>query len=254
MRLQDLFVVAVGLVMTVGAAEAQVVGPIQFTEPEFPLGTVVNGLTVNTLNGVPIVPISFTFSFEGAPSPDCTVAGGPGTTTYVSDPSIEGAPGTLTIDLGGEGNDFRFGFAVSGGEGGGETRLLEGQPSPGAWPSRGPAARTLGATGVGALAVPGAVQLTGYTAGGAVVGTVTVDALDIPADSFSGNLAALSTVTPFRRVVIEWNPAVGRFALDNIAIRQVAAEAVVPALSGFGLAALAAAMVAAGIAVLRFRG
>lgn len=254
MKAWKIFAIGVVLAFSVSAAQAQVIGPIQFTEPEFPMGAVVNGLTVNTLNGVPIVPISFAFSFEGSPSSDCRVSGGPGTTTYVSDPSIEGAPGTLTIDLGGDGNDFRFGFAVSGEGGGGETRFVEGQPSRRAWPSRAPAARSLGATGVGALAVPGAVQLTGYTAGGAVAGTVTVDAVDLPDDGFPGNLAALSTVTPFRRVVIEWNPAVGRFALDNLAIRQVDAEAVVPTLSGVGLAALAAAMVAAGIAVLRFRG
>lgn len=254
MKAWKLLAIGVVLAVSVSAAQAQVIGPIQFTEPEFPPGTVVDGLTVNTLNGVPILPISFAFSLEGSASNACTVSGGPGTTTYVSDPSIEGAPGTLTIDLGGDGNDFRFGFAVVGGGGGGETRLVEGQPSRRAWPSRGPAARTLGATGVGALAVPGAVQLTGYTAGGVVAGTVTVDALDIPADGFPGNLAVLSTITPFRRVVIEWNPAVGRFALDNLAIRQVNAEAIVPAQSGVGLAALAAAIVAAGIAVLRFRG
>lgn len=255
MKTRLLLAAGIVLAMTAGAAQAQVVGPIQFTEPELPPGTIINGLTLNTLNGVPIPAVSFSFEFGGGPSNDCTAAGGPGVTTYVSDPSMEGAPGTLTIQLSGDANDFRFGFAVIPGEGGLPPGFFEGRPAPGAWPTGGPGVRTLATKGVGALAVTSAVQLTGYTAGGAVAGSVTVDALDNPDDDFPGNLAALSTVTPFRRVVVQWNAAeVSRFALDNLAIRQVAGEAVVPSLSGAGLAALAAALVAAGIAVLRFRG
>ncbi|MCL4808270.1 MAG: hypothetical protein KJ062_10850 [Thermoanaerobaculia bacterium] len=243
------------MVLAAGAAQAQVVGPIQFTEPELPPGTVVNGLTLSTLNGVPILPVSFAFEVGGGPSVDCTVSGGPGTTTYVSDPSMEGAPGTLTIQLSGDANDFRFGFAVAPGDGQEQPPFVEGRPTSGFWTSGGRGIRTLGTKGVGALAVTGAVQLTGFTAGGAVAGTATFDALDNPGDDFPGNLAALSTVTPFRRVVVQWNAAgVGRFALDNLAVRQVAGLAAVPALSGAGLAALAAALVAAGIAILRFRG
>ncbi len=255
MRFSGKFVIAFALVLAAGAAQAQVVGPIQFTEPELPPGTVVNGLTLSTLNGVPILPVSFAFEVGGGPSVDCTVSGGPGTTTYVSDPSMEGAPGTLTIQLSGDANDFRFGFAVAPGDGQEQPPFVEGRPTSGFWTSGGRGIRTLGTKGVGALAVTGAVQLTGFTAGGAVAGTATFDALDNPGDDFPGNLAALSTVTPFRRVVVQWNAAgVGRFALDNLAVRQVAGLAAVPALSGAGLAALAAALVAAGIAILRFRG
>jgi len=221
-------------------ATGQVVGPIQFTEPEFPLYTVVNGLSVSTLNGVPIVPISFGFQSGGVPSTDCTVSGGPGTTTYVSDPSIEGAPGELTITFGSDLSDFQFGFAVLPGGGGGR---------------RGSGPVTSWSTGSAPhpLAVTGAVQLTGYTAVGAAVGSVTVDAIDLPGDTFPGNLAVLSSATPFRRVVISWNSqALSAFALDNLQVRQ-AGEAIVPSLSGLGLAALAAAIVLAGIAALRLR-
>lgn len=251
MRTPGRVLIALAVVLAAGVAPAQVVGPIQFTEPEFPEGTVVNGLTVNTLNGIPIVSLSFAFTLGGSPSGDCTVSGGPGSTTYVSDPSIEGAPGTLTITFGGDANDVRFGFAVASGEGGGGG-LVEGRPAPRTWSSAAPP-RALGATGVSALALPGAVHLRAYTAGGALVGSAVVDALDNPGDFFPGNLASVTSATPFRRVEIEWNEAVGRFALDNLAVRGTAAAAI-PSLSGIGLAALALAIVAAGAALLKLRG
>ena len=230
------------------AALAQTLGPVTFSEPEFVFGSSVHGVTVTTLNGVPILPLSFSFSLGGSPSPDCRFANGPGTTTYVSDPSIEGAPGVLTIDFGGDVSRLTFGFAVSGGEGGGEGRPPAGS-SP--WP-RGSGLR---ATSVSALALPEAVRVTGYTAGGAPVGSVLVDAADLPGDDFAGNLAVLAPTSPFRRATIEWNPATGRFVVDNVvAIRAAAAEAVVPALSPVGLAGLAAAILAAGLFALRFRG
>ena len=246
--------IAFAVVLAAGAAPAQVVGPIQFTEPEFPFGTTVNGLSVSTLNGVPILPLTFAFTFGGSPSVDCTVSGGPGSTTYVSDPSIEGAPGTLTITFGGDANDFRFGFAVLPSSGGEEPPLVEGRPAARAW-SRPLRTRALGSKGVSALAVPGAVQLRAYAAGGALVGTAVVDAIDNPGDDFPGNLASVTTAAPFRRVEIEWNDeALSAFALDNLAVRRAPAETVVPSLSGVGLAALALAIVAAGAALLRLRG
>lgn len=229
------------------AALAQSLGPVTFSEPEFVFGSSVHGVTVTTLNGVPILPLSFSFTLGGSPSPDCRFASGPGTTTYVSDPSIEGAPGVLTIDFGGDVSRLTFGFAVSGGEGG------EGRPPAGSSPWTG--GSSLRATSVSALALPEAVRVTGYTAGGAPVGSVLVDAADLPGDEFAGNLAVLAPTSPFRRATIEWTPDAGRFVLDNVvAIRAAAAEAVVPALSPVGLAGLAAAILAAGLFALRFRG
>ena len=230
------------------AALAQALGPVTFAEPEFVSGTSVHALTVTTLNGVPILPLSFSFTLGGSPSDDCRVGGGPGTTTYVSDPSIEGAPGALTIDFGGDFSQLTFGFAVSGGEGGGDAARPASAVS--AWSSR----RGLSATGVvSALAIPGAVQVTGYSAGGAPVGSLLVDAADLAGDEYPGNLTVFAPSAPFRRVTLEWNPEVGRFVIDNLVAQRAAAEAVVPALSWAGLAGLATAILAAGLFALRLR-
>ena len=79
-------------------------GPIQFTEPEFPVGTRVDGLAISTLNGVPIGATT-TFGYtQGWPSPDCTIANGPPPQMFVSSPGIEGDAGNgqavLTVDFG----------------------------------------------------------------------------------------------------------------------------------------------------------
>jgi len=100
-------------VVTLGFAGLSVaqetVGPITFDEPEFPLFTPVQGLTINTLNGVPLpAPLSFDF-----PNPDATITGGPGTQQFVDPPGIEGpSDTTLSIDFGAPVDFVEFGFAV----------------------------------------------------------------------------------------------------------------------------------------------
>jgi hypothetical protein len=241
MRVRSLLAVAALLATTAVTANAQGFGPVTFSEAEFPYGTTVNGLTVSTLGGQPIPTMTFGFTVGGSPSADCTIDGGPGVTTFVSTPNIEGAPGTLSIALGAAYTEFHFGFAVASGGSGG------GRGAAGAW-STGSSAR---AKGVSALALPSAVTLTGYTSGGGVAGSVVVDALDQAGDIFAGNRAALVTAVPFTRVEIAWDPSVGRFALDNLSFGQGLSG--VPTLSGAGLAALVAGIVAAGFAALRTR-
>jgi hypothetical protein len=94
--------------------KAASVGPIIFSEPEFPMGTRVNGLVVNTLNGTPIDPLSFGYTVGGAPSTDASINFGPPIQTYVDPPGIEGGTaGTLSIDFGTDVGSVVFGFAMS---------------------------------------------------------------------------------------------------------------------------------------------
>ena len=241
MRVRSLLAVAALLATTAVTANAQGFGPITFSEAEFPYGTPVNGLTVSTLGGQPIPTMTFGFAVGGVPSTDCTIDGGPGVTTFVSTPNIEGAAGTLSIALGAAYTEFHFGFAVAAGGSAG------GRGTAGSWGT----GSSVRATGVSALAFPSAVALTGYTSGGAVAGSVLVDAADQAGDDFPGNLATLVTTVPFTRVEIEWNPGVGRFALDNLSFGQGVSG--VPALSGAGLAALVAGIAAAAFVALRTR-
>jgi hypothetical protein len=94
----------------IGTTHAQTIGPITFTEPEFPLGTPVQGLTISTLDGSPLpAPLSFDF-----PDTDATIGSGPSTQTYVDPPGIEGPSDlTLVIDFGTAVDSAEFGFAVS---------------------------------------------------------------------------------------------------------------------------------------------
>jgi hypothetical protein len=94
----------------------QVAGPILFTEPELPVGTIINGLMLSTLNGSPIgATTAFGYLVNGTPSPDCVVNFGPPPQNFVNPPGIEGgAPGgQLTMDFGLDVNQVAFGFAFS---------------------------------------------------------------------------------------------------------------------------------------------
>ena len=86
------------------------VGPITFEETEFPDGTVVDGLVVTTLDGSPL-PAPLTFGFSSA---DATIGDlGPGVTTYVEVPNMEGpTSGTLSIDFGLQATSATFGFVL----------------------------------------------------------------------------------------------------------------------------------------------
>jgi len=90
-------------------------GPIVFTEPEFPLGAFVDGLTITTLNGAPIgAPTTFGYTFSGSPSTDCTIAAGPPPQMFVDPPGIEGGTGgVLTADFGQDVDRLGFGWAMS---------------------------------------------------------------------------------------------------------------------------------------------
>jgi hypothetical protein len=94
----------------------QVAGPIVFTEPEFPLGTIINGFMLSTLNGSPIgATTAFGYLVNGTPSPDCAVNPGPPPQNFVNPPGMEGgAPGgQLTMDFGMDVSQVAFGFAFS---------------------------------------------------------------------------------------------------------------------------------------------
>jgi len=91
-------------------------GPIQFTEPEFPLGAVVNGLSITTLNGAPIgATTTFSYTVSGSPSTDSTIAGGPPPQMFVDPPGIEGgtAAAQLSVNFGQDVDRVGFGWAMS---------------------------------------------------------------------------------------------------------------------------------------------
>lgn len=156
-------------------------GPITFSEAEFPLGTMVNGLVVNSIGGTPL-PVPLTFAFSSA---DATVAGGPGTTAFIDDPSIEGdAAGTLTLDFGADVTRLVFGFAQS--------------------------------CGAPSLA---AVNVSVQASGGAPVGNISLPGTD-QGFFFLENQVDYTPGAPFRTAQITFDTAGGacnRFAFDNLA-------------------------------------
>lgn len=109
LSLRSIALVGVALALVAGVAVAQI-GPIEFTEPEFPPDAPVQNLTITTLDGVQLpAPLSFDF-----PNADATITGGPGTQLYVDPPGIEGPSGlALVIDFGAPVDSAEFGFAVS---------------------------------------------------------------------------------------------------------------------------------------------
>ncbi len=157
------------------------VGPITFAEAEFPEGTMIDGLAVDTLDGSPLpAPLSFAFS-----SADATINGGPGDITYVQFPNIEGdSTGTLTIDFGGATTSVTFGFALS----------------------------------CGPPITDGATAQALNAQGNPVGPPVSVDALDFDG-GFAENQLTLSPGGSFRAAEITFNSADGacsRFAFDNL--------------------------------------
>lgn len=164
-----------------------VAGPIVFTEPEFPLGTTINGLNLTTLNGTPIGATTvFGYLLNGTPSPDCTVAPGPPPQNFVNPPGMEGgAPGgQLTMDFGMDVSQVAFGFAFS--------------CTPPETPS---------------------MTATAIDSGGGTVGSVTVPAIVTGANPFLENQLVLQPGPLFRRVRVDISasPACVRFLLDNLA-------------------------------------
>jgi len=100
------------------AKAPDVPGPIQFTEPEFPMGAMVNGLTITTLNGAPIgAPTAFSYTVGGSPSSDSTIAAGPPPQMFVNPPGIEGGTvGELGANFGQDVDRVGFGWAMNCGQ------------------------------------------------------------------------------------------------------------------------------------------
>lgn len=196
-----------------GPASPAMLGPITFSESEFPLSTTVNGLAVSSVGGSPL-PATLSFSFT---SNDATVSVGPGMTVFVSDPSIEGdANGTLTIDFGTDVTRVAFGFAQSCGAGN-----------------------------------PGGATVDARTSGGSSVGSTTVLGQDL-GFFYIENEVDFAPGTPFRTVEVSFDTAGGpcsRFVLDNLAYDALS----VPAMPPDGVLALAVALLLAACWMLRRR-
>ena len=190
------------------------VGPIRFDEAEFPFTTVVNGLSVSTVGGAAL-PGTLAFSFSSA---DAAVLGGPGTITYVDDPSIEGdANGTLTIDFGVDVTRVAFGFA--------QNCAAPSTPS---------------------------VTVTAMDSGGGVVDSTTVTGQDF-GFFFLENQVDFSPASPARTVEVTFDTSGGdcfRFALDNLGYDAL----VVPTMKFLAAAALLLSLLVLGAAALHRAG
>ena len=142
-------------------------------------------LSPRPVDGVQIAGISSAFRVAGAPSTDATYGGfGPGVTTYVSDPSIEGTTaGTLILRFDHPTTVLGFGLALSTGS-----------------------ALTPGAT----------IQL--FNPGGHARGTSTLNTTPLSVFTegrFSYRGGAIGSA------VITFSPGADRFALDNLSFRAL---------------------------------
>ncbi len=161
------------------------VGPIQFDEPEIPLGAVVSGLTITRLEDSRILPLSFVFTVDELPSASATITTtGPPSQTFVLAPFIEGdALGRLQIDLGAPVDQFGFSFALS--------------CSPPA---------------------PAAVTVTLRDSMGNFAGSFVVDAVDTGA-AFAENEVSVGSPTPVRSLDLVFDDDQGRcvrFVFDRL--------------------------------------
>jgi hypothetical protein len=168
-------------------AAPDVTGPIVFTEPELPVGTVIHNLALTTLNGTPIgATTTFGFTVGGTPSTDCTVNLGPPPQTFVNPPGIEGdavSGAQLTVNFGLDVDRVAFGFAFSCG------------------PPQAPS-----------------MTVTALDSGGGTVGSVTVPAIS-SGGIFVENQVQLAPGLPFRsvRVDVSGSAICTRFLMDNLA-------------------------------------
>src|SRR3990167_4833115 len=141
-----------------------------------------------SVNGLTVQGVTFTFTVGGSPSTDAFYnSGGPGVTTYISDPSLEGnSAGVLTLDFAAPTTVLQFGVAIS------EFTTL----SPGF-----------------------TVQL--FNASLASIGTFPVITNPMPAFS-EGQFSYNNTTTPVKRARISFAvPFSGsRFAFDNLTYNQ----------------------------------
>ncbi len=166
--------------LSAGGAAGHAVGPIRFDEPEFPAATQIHGLRVATLDGTSIPPLSFRFLIGGRPGDAVISQRGPGLTTYVTDPTIEGSTrGLLVVDFGAEVSSASFAFALSSGYSLGD-RLV----------------------------------IVAMAADGTAVASRTAMALEDGV--VAGNLAEIAARRTFVALMVSFDTTATRFALDNL--------------------------------------
>lgn len=185
---------ALALILAFGVAAPLRADLITFSER--PMGTVVNGLTIGN--------VSFNFL---APNPlDCTIATGPGLTTFVQAPLAEGnAAGMLRLTFGAPVTSIQYGFALS----------------------------TLAPTPVGST-----MQL--FDVARNPIGVVSAPGQ--PLGSFTEGLVSVNSPVPIKWAMctFDWTIA-ARFAFDNLRTNHVGGVIPEPgtlALLGFGAVAL----------------
>jgi hypothetical protein len=142
-----------------------------------------NELSPQPVNGLHFGGVRFAFDVAGSPSTDATYGGfGPGSITYVQDPSLEGnSAGRLTLRFDTPTTVLKFGLALN----------------------------TFGSLNPGAR-----VEL--FNPGGHSRGTIPLDTQSLI--SFTEGLFAY-TGGAIGSAVITFNPSAGRFALDNLTFR-----------------------------------
>src|SRR3989338_6160285 len=139
-----------------------------------------------SVNGLTVQGVTFTFTVGGSPSTDAFYnSGGPGVTTYISDPSLEGnSAGVLTLDFAAPTTVLQLGAALSN----------FGTFNPGF-----------------------TVQL--FDASLAPIGTFPITTNSIT--SFTeGQFSYNNTNAPVKRARISFDPNGPRFVLDNLTYNQ----------------------------------
>ena len=95
-------------------AQAVTVGPITFEEPEFPAGSLINDLTVTTLDGVPIPSITFRSSIEIGVNTQLDEIFGETVTSALTDPTLAGGfLEPLRFEFGGDATALSFDFGMA---------------------------------------------------------------------------------------------------------------------------------------------
>ncbi len=93
------------------------VGPVTFSESQFPTGTTINGKSITALNAAPLpATLRFTFTVYGGSSPDAAVQDYTGflLPAGVLDDMVDGTTaGILHIDFGTNVTGVTFGFALN---------------------------------------------------------------------------------------------------------------------------------------------
>jgi hypothetical protein len=166
--------------MGVLAAALMLLSPLAGAQAATTTTLTFDELPAQPVNGVSIDGVTFQFEVGGAPSSDATYgSAGPGTITFVQDPSLEGnSSGTLTLVFDPAVSDIEFGVALSASQ---------------------------------ALTPGFSVELFGP--GGNSLGVTPVNTS--PLVSFTEGKFTYSGA-PVSKAVITFDASAGRFALDNL--------------------------------------